>query len=87
MLNQYYIIIRCRYEANANIANGNPILANVAWQDNTNANANIANGKPTLGQYIHVVLDNDIFVGQDLNLRSELLVKQNGLFGIIKTYI
>ena len=27
MLRQYYTIIRCRYEANANIVNGNPILS------------------------------------------------------------
>ena len=27
MLHQYYTIIGCRYEANANIANGNPILS------------------------------------------------------------
>ena len=27
MLRQYYTIIRCRYEANANVANGNLILS------------------------------------------------------------
>ena len=53
MLHQYYTIIGYRYEANANIANVNPISSQCGLT--RECQRQYANGKPTLGQYIHVV--------------------------------
>ena len=50
MASQYWNNIFQQDIANANIANGNPILSKYGMTENANAN-----GKPTLGQYIHVV--------------------------------
>ena len=53
MLHQYYTIVGCRYETNANIADGNSILSQRGLT--RERQANIANGKPTSDQYVHVV--------------------------------